>query len=103
MITNGTKHVDRMSEMTPPASSAVLVFPDDFNSNRVLASLARLRLLRPKVLPVLITKDPHQFELLPLAEGGVVPLVIPKPIWGWAILDAVRSRLGSGSHEAKRS
>ena len=46
-----------------------------------------------EVLKDLVTKEPKRFESLPTGDGAVVPLVVPKPIWGWTILDAIRARL----------
>jgi malonyl CoA-acyl carrier protein transacylase len=102
VTTNGTKHIEKMSEMTPSASSAVLLFPDDFHSELMLSALAALRLERPKILPVLVTREPQRFESLPTARGGVLPLVVPKPVWGWTILDAIRARLDCPSSETER-
>ena len=102
VTTNGTKHVEKMSEMTPPASSVVLLFPDDFHSELMMSALANLLSQRPNILPVLVTKEPQRFESLPTARGGVLPLVVPKPVWGWTILDAIRDRLDSASSEIER-
>jgi len=97
VTTTGTRHIEKASEMTPPASSAVVLFPDDFRSEAVTSALASLRTQRPSALPVLVTKEPKQFELLPSSDGGLLPLVVPKPVWGWTILDAIRARLDSES------
>src|SRR5580658_1730433 len=102
VTTNGTKDVDRLSEMTPPASSAVLLFPDDFRSESVLSALATLRFRRPKTLPVLVTKEPKRFESLLTSKSGLAPLLVSKPVWGWTILDAIRARLDSETPENER-
>jgi hypothetical protein len=99
VTTNGTKHVDRLSEMTPPVASVVLLFPDDFHSGSVMAALSTLRTQRPMALPVLVTREPKRFASLP--GGGLQPLVVPKPAWSWTILDAIRGRLNSDATQVK--
>src|SRR5579871_4319023 len=83
----GTRSLDQAWEMVTPSRSVVVLFPDDFPTIRVFAALAALRRRRPSALPVIVTKDHRRFAS---AEGAVV---IPKPVWGFAILDAVRTRL----------
>ena len=104
VATNGTKHVDRLSQVMPAATSVVLLFPDDFPHAAVLSALATLRAERPKALPVLVTKEPKRFQLLTQRHarkaGDVVPLIVPKPIWGWAVLEAIRTRLEADESEA---
>jgi hypothetical protein len=92
-LTNGTRRIECIADVTPPASTAVLLFPDDFDAAVVAAALATLRAKRPTTLPVLVTKEPRRFARLPSAERGVAPLLVPKPVWGWMILDAIRARL----------
>lgn len=97
----GTRHIGRSSEMTLPALSAVVLFPDDFSAQAVNAALADLRRNRPAALPVLVTSDPRRFDGLH-GDKHIAPLVVPKPVWGWSILDAIRARLeGDGSESEK--
>jgi hypothetical protein len=91
--TNGTRRIGELVEMTPEIASAVVLFPDDFEWDAVVSGLTQLRTERPKVLPVVVTSDARRFELLPVMQGGIPPLVIPKPVWGWTILDSIRARL----------
>jgi DNA-binding NtrC family response regulator len=83
----GTRSLDEAWEMVEPSRSVVVVFPDDFPTIRVFAALAALKRRRPGTLAVLVTKDHRRFAS---AEGAVV---IPKPVWGFTILDAVRTQL----------
>jgi len=91
--TSGTADVEKLSEVTPPSVSVVVVFPDDFHVRSVFGALATLRRHRPNALPVLVTKEPKRFESLPPNEGGVAPLLVPRPAWSWTILDAIRAHL----------
>ena len=80
----GTRVLAKASELATRAKSAVVVFPDDFPKTKVDATLATLK--RRSVLTVLVTRDLRHFT-----ERDAV--VLPKPAWGHAILDAIRDRL----------
>jgi hypothetical protein len=43
-------------------------------------------------LLVVVTSNPWRFDRL-YGDERVVPLVVPKPAWGWSVLDAIRGRL----------
>jgi hypothetical protein len=100
---NGTRMVDRVLEMTPPSSAAVILFPDDFPEEAVTNALEALERERPDVLAVIVSQEPQRFGRLPGTQSAEhpVPLVIPKPAWAWTILDAVRARLDSDSGVAE--
>jgi hypothetical protein len=89
--------IDRLLEMTPPSSAAVILFPDDYADGAVAKALGELQRERPDVLAVIVSQEPRRFEQL--AGTGrphrASPLVIPKPAWAWTILDAIRARLDS--------
>lgn len=74
----------------------VILFPDDFPFATVSAEVTTLRRGRKDVLVVLVTSEPRRYETLPEVAGGYVPLVIPKPAWGWTILESIRARLDAG-------
>jgi hypothetical protein len=97
VTTNGTRRIAELLEMTPASTSVVVLFPDDFDWSAVCSALAKLRSEQPTVLSVLITSQPKRFESLPMIQGGITPLVIPKPVWGWTILDSIRARLDDPS------
>jgi DNA-binding NtrC family response regulator len=83
----GTRSLDQAWEIVTPSRSVVVLFPDDFPTIKVFAALAALKRRRPGASAVIVTKDYRRFAS---AEGAVV---IPKPVWGFTILDAVRTRL----------
>jgi hypothetical protein len=71
--------------------SAVVFFPDDFSLDEVIQELGRLRRERPSVLPLLVTGQPQRYLSAGMSEGkGPAPIVMPRPAWGWMILDAIR-------------
>ncbi len=84
--TRTTRSIARAHELATSARSAFVLFPDDFPLADVRAALAVLRRDRASTLRVLVTKNPLLFAN---PEGA---LVIPKPAWGWTILDAIRTR-----------
>ena len=69
---------------------AVVLFPDDFPREKVVAVLAAL----PRsVLAVLVTAHPQKFERTSDAERVVI---MPRPAWGWSILEAIRAHVAKG-------
>jgi hypothetical protein len=90
-----TRRLEDAVALTPATAAAVVLFPDDFDAALVFATLAELVEARPGALAVLITKDRRQFEGLPVRPGRHRPLLLPKAVWGWAILDEIRARLGT--------
>ncbi len=98
---SGTRILDRVIEMTPPSSAAVILFPDEFQQDMVTKALAALDGQRPEVLAVIVTNEPRRFErVAPHGSHRTPALVIPKPAWAWTILDAVRARLDSDAVKA---
>jgi hypothetical protein len=83
----GTRSLDQGCDMVAASRSVLVIFPDDFPTIKVFAVLSALKERRPSTLPVLVTRDFRRFASI---EGAVV---IPKPVWGWTILDAVRTGL----------
>ena len=93
---NGTRAVERVLEMTPPSSTAVVLFPDEYLHTGVRSALDALHRERPEILVVIVTNEPRRFERRSRTTAqDALPLVIPKPAWAWTILDAVRARIDS--------
>lgn len=94
ITSNMTRKLHAVS-LIPSAASAVVLFPDDFGAADVKARLLALRRARPKLLIVLVTGAPQELSAALAPDGrSVPPLVLPKPAFGWAILDAIRGRTG---------
>lgn len=75
---------------------AVVLFPDDFDAGEVTDGLSCLLSRRARPLVIVITAGPRLFDPLIESLGSPESIVIlPKPIWGWAILDLLRSWNGS--------
>jgi hypothetical protein len=91
VTTHGTRSIDDLATVSE-TTTAVVLFPDDFAFMDVVAAVTALRRARPRILLVLITREPHLFKLWCEPDGKAVPAVLlPKPSFGWSILDAVRS------------
>jgi hypothetical protein len=78
------------------ATTAVVLFPDDLRQIDTVALVSRLRRARPRMLVVLVTRDAGRFEEALAPDGrSMPPLVLPKPSFGWSILDAIRAHASS--------
>lgn len=72
-------------------TTAVVFFPDGFGADDVIGEVRTLHRKRPRLLLLLITHDPRRFSaaLAPTRSEPPV-LVLPKPAFGWVIVDAIR-------------
>jgi hypothetical protein len=82
----GTRRIEDCPGIITSATIAVVIFPDDFSLERVRTEL---RVVRPSVLRVLVTSRPQTFE--PILGSRRSVIVVPRPVWGWKILDAIRA------------
>ncbi|HEX9295523.1 MAG TPA: hypothetical protein VF881_06795 [Polyangiaceae bacterium] len=86
----GTRQLEGGRTAESP-QGAVVFFPDEFVRENVLREVRRLRRDQPRVLVVLVTSEPHRFvEALDIDDKPPHPVIVPKPVWGWIILDAIR-------------
>lgn len=76
---------------------AVVLFPDDFEAAAVGEFLDALRTMRPRVLVVAVTRAPGRLErALAPRPGTTTPIVLPRPPFGWSIVDVLRGHLTTG-------
>ena len=79
-----------------PSARAVVLFPDDFEIAAVRRFLDRLRIRRPDLLIVVVTRAPIVLEPAVRArDGATTPVVLPRPPFGWSIVDLLRSHVGT--------
>jgi len=74
------------------SGEAIVLLPDDFDAGGVTDGLSRLLSRSPSPLVVVVTAGPRLFE--PFIQSWGSPdsvVVMPKPVWGWTILDVLRS------------
>ena len=78
-------------------ASALVLFPDEFDEAEVLALLRTLRSTKPRLLLLLVTGAPQRVRAAcepdPHASRTVV---LPKPTFGWNLLDAIRAHITRG-------
>jgi hypothetical protein len=94
----GRRTLEDCSDLTSASTLAIVLFPDDFPWETVIATLAELAARCASTLRVLVTGQPQRYERL--VEGGVNVIVVPRPVWGWTILDAIRSHADSAIAQA---
>jgi hypothetical protein len=86
-----TRAAHDLTMVAPERATATVIFPDDFDETVVLRLVAELRRKRPRLLTLLVTRVPNRFR--PVVSDDVrspPPIVLPKPSFGWDILDAIR-------------
>lgn len=93
----GTRHLEELL-FTPLSLDAVVVFPDDFDTDELTKTLQSLRRAKPRLLIVVITSAPQQLLAALDVDGrSRQPLVLAKPAFGWTVLDAIRGTFGLSS------
>ncbi len=100
---SSSRHLGIINELGPSVL-ALIVFPDDFPRQQVIAVLRATIERRPRVLPVLVTSEPRPYEEnLPDSDRL---LIVSRPIWAWTIYDIIRdhlaTRAGAPSTATKR-
>lgn len=76
----------------PLAATAIVIFPDELRVADIVTSITALRAARPHLLILLVTSAPHRFRAAVAPDGrSSPPIVLPKPAFGWTILDAIRA------------
>jgi hypothetical protein len=86
--------LDDLGALTPDVSAAV-IFPDDFAEDDVVDLMKWLRRSRPRLLVLLVTRRPNRFRDAIDVEGpSPAPILLPRPTFGWDILDAIRAHTG---------
>ncbi len=94
--TRGSRTLDVL-ELVEATRLAVVLFPDAFEPPDVVAMIRAIRTLRGDLLLVVVTEDVSRFYDVSGPSGrSTVPLRLPKPAFGWAILDAVRAHAAGG-------
>jgi hypothetical protein len=88
----GTNQLGDVSGV-PSSASALVLFPDDFPRGNVESFIVALRRSRPQLLVLLVSSAPQVFGAVVGPDGhSLPPVVLPKPAFGWTILDAIRNR-----------
>ena len=73
-------------------TTAVVLFPDEFDAAEVTRRIASLRRARGRVFLLVVTNSPQAYRpALEPDEHSPLPLVLPRPAFGWSLLDAIRA------------
>jgi hypothetical protein len=87
-----TRAVQDLDMVAPDCATAAVIFPDDFADREVHSLIREIRRSRPKLLALLVTRTPQRFREAVEPDGrSLPPIVLPKPSFGWDILDAIRA------------
>ncbi len=90
-----TRAIGDLAMVAPDCATAAVIFPDDFADNAVISLLRQLRKTRPRLLALLVTREPQRFRaVLDADDRSLPPIALPKPSFGWDILDAIRAHVG---------
>jgi hypothetical protein len=88
-----TRAIHDLDMVAPMVANAIVIFPDDFAEAAVVALLRELRRRRPRLLLLLVTRAPNQFRhVLHAGDRARAAVILPKPSFGWDILDAIRAQ-----------
>jgi hypothetical protein len=90
VVARCTRSLAGCTKLASEGVRAIVLFPDDYRWEKVVATLADLGALRPPARPVIVTAFPQRFEKLTMAEDVII---MPRPVWGWTILDAIRAQI----------
>jgi hypothetical protein len=89
--TTATDRFDALASRTP--CTAVVVFPDEFPMSGVASSIVDLTERFPRAWVVVVTRhtaDFHAISASVSARNRCRLLVLPRPAWGWDLLDRIR-------------
>jgi hypothetical protein len=82
-----------LDRVAPLYATAAVLFPDDFSDEEVVTLVKRLRRTRPRLLSLIVTREPQRFHDVAKPDGrSLPPIMLPKPSFGWDILDAIRAQ-----------
>jgi hypothetical protein len=86
------RDIHGLRNLAPEGATAAVIFPDDFDDQDVMTLIRELRRTRPQLLSLLVTREPQRFRDVVRDDGrSLAPILLPKPSFGWDILDAIRA------------
>jgi hypothetical protein len=91
----GARTLEECARVTASTALAFVFFPDDFRWEAVVSTLAEVAEAREDALSLLVTAHTKRFARLSAPKQT---LVIPRPVWGFRIVDALRAH-----HEQRSS
>jgi hypothetical protein len=92
VVSHAQRSLDGLKDAAASGTTVVL-FPDEFDADVVEESISSWRSKSPSCLVVIVTGRPQRLGAsLEPDPRSRQPVVLPKPAFGWAILDAVRDQ-----------
>jgi len=76
--------------------TAVVLFPDEFPEQGASAGLRTLARKLPHASILVVTRHTARFQQLAAAIDSNRLFVLPRPVWGWVLLDRVLQRPPDG-------
>jgi hypothetical protein len=89
--TTCTRRVQRAAEISK-GCSVVVLFPDDYEWGAVVAALSDCRRADAQSRAVVVTERSERFTSLVQPPALPELVIVPRPAWGWTILDAIRAK-----------
>jgi hypothetical protein len=87
-----TRAIHDLASVAPRVATAVVIFPDDFLESAAQTLIQELRRHRRQLLLLLVTKEIQRFRrFAELDREARLPIILPKPSFGWEILDPIRA------------
>lgn len=88
-----TRAAHDIAAVASEQTTATLIFPDEYDDAIILRLVAELRERRPRLLTVIVTRAPHRLRSALRSDDvrSLAPIILPKPSFGWDILDALRA------------
>jgi hypothetical protein len=86
----------RLADADHEPCTAIVLFPDEFPFDDVQRALHRFRRDRPDLLMVLVTSALERHAAIAV-DAESLTIIIPKPAWGWLILEAIRAGIEAKS------
>jgi hypothetical protein len=78
----------------PMSARVVVVFPDDFPGHEIGTYLSLVGARRPELALVIVTRNATAYAALRTPDGRPLPAtVLPRPAFGWTLLDVIRAAL----------
>jgi hypothetical protein len=100
-VTDRMDVTDRLDDVR-----ALVVFPDEFPPSVAVEGIRGLARHFARSWAVIVTRDTARFEDLLSDVGAVSPgrlFVLPRPVWGWVLLDRVLQPLPSSLRDTQRA
>jgi hypothetical protein len=92
VVARCARTIQHFDTIAPKQVTVAVIFPDDYVHAEVVALVKKLRRLRPQLLTLLVTHEPQRFFSVVAVDGrSIAPVLLPKPSFGWDILDAIRA------------